>query len=336
VLKLKSAVLILAISSVMILLSYWSLPTRSQTHTLELTAATDKEVYSFGSSIQIWGNLTFDGLPVEDGLVGLQVNDPLGYLLAVRTLNTGTVPSGNWQVEILNVSSADGNGNPKENFKIGTTLYIQIILRNNLQSALNIWVTATVLDSEKVPVGVPRVEGTIPPGTSKLTLSLPLSQGVALGEATIYANAHTAQPKNGGTPYCPEKTAHFYIISASSTSTYQASEEGQATTSTLGTYNFTFTLPKNYIRVGNYTINATSQYQIIYFANATTKFQVILAGDVNNDKTVDIFDCVIVALAYGSTPNDENWNEDADINDDNIVDIFDMVIVALDFGRTAL
>jgi parallel beta-helix repeat protein len=61
-----------------------------------------------------------------------------------------------------------------------------------------------------------------------------------------------------------------------------------------------------------------------------------LQGDVNEDHTVDIFDCVIVALAFGSSSSDPMppWNPIADINNDGIVDIFDIVVVALHFGET--
>ncbi len=59
-----------------------------------------------------------------------------------------------------------------------------------------------------------------------------------------------------------------------------------------------------------------------------------LQGDINGDSTVDIFDCVIVALAFSSTPSDPNWSPSADINDDGLIDIFDIVVVALHFGET--
>jgi len=58
-----------------------------------------------------------------------------------------------------------------------------------------------------------------------------------------------------------------------------------------------------------------------------------IVGDVNGDSIVDIFDCVTIALAFGSIPDDSNWNPNADINNDSIVDIFDMVVVALHFGE---
>lgn len=62
---------------------------------------------------------------------------------------------------------------------------------------------------------------------------------------------------------------------------------------------------------------------------------VVKLGDVNADGIVDIFDCVIVALASDSTPSDLNWNSNADIDNNGVVDIFDMVVVVLHFGETS-
>ena len=55
-----------------------------------------------------------------------------------------------------------------------------------------------------------------------------------------------------------------------------------------------------------------------------------IAGDVNRDGVVDIFDLVFVANALGKTePND------ADVNDDGVINIFDLVLVASNFGNIA-
>jgi hypothetical protein len=59
-----------------------------------------------------------------------------------------------------------------------------------------------------------------------------------------------------------------------------------------------------------------------------------LLGDVNGDSVVDIFDLVLAALAFGSSPGDPNWNPVADLNGDDLVDIFDLVIIAISFGNT--
>ena len=56
--------------------------------------------------------------------------------------------------------------------------------------------------------------------------------------------------------------------------------------------------------------------------------------DVNRDGVVDIFDVVLAAKAFGSTPIDPNWNKAADVNNDALVDIFDIVLLATNFGKT--
>lgn len=58
-------------------------------------------------------------------------------------------------------------------------------------------------------------------------------------------------------------------------------------------------------------------------------------SDLNIDGTVDIFDVVILANAFGSTQAYSNWNPLADLNDDAVVDIFDVVLLANSFGSDA-
>jgi nitroreductase len=60
-----------------------------------------------------------------------------------------------------------------------------------------------------------------------------------------------------------------------------------------------------------------------------------LQGDINNDGIVDIFDAIILSLAFDSTPSSPRWNLAADINKDGIVDIYDAIILAEHFGKKA-
>jgi parallel beta-helix repeat protein len=57
-------------------------------------------------------------------------------------------------------------------------------------------------------------------------------------------------------------------------------------------------------------------------------------GDLNHDGTVDLFDAISEASAFGGRPGNPQWISDADINQDGIVDIFDMIMLAGNFGRT--
>ncbi len=59
-----------------------------------------------------------------------------------------------------------------------------------------------------------------------------------------------------------------------------------------------------------------------------------IVGDINGDKTVDIFDIISVGNAFSAQPTDPTWNPKVDINQDGIIDVFDLVIVALHFGET--
>lgn len=59
-----------------------------------------------------------------------------------------------------------------------------------------------------------------------------------------------------------------------------------------------------------------------------------LQSDLNNDETVNILDITIVAIAFGSTPEDPKWNIIADLNNDQIINILDISTVASEFRKT--
>ncbi len=99
----------------------------------------------------------------------------------------------------------------------------------------------------------------------------------------------------------------------------------------------TFTWNTTGFAIGNYSLSAYAEPvpgETNTEDNTYTDgwVSVAIPGDVNADGIVDIFDCVIVALAFGSNPDDPNWNANADINGDYLIDIFDLVVVALWYG----
>jgi hypothetical protein len=60
-----------------------------------------------------------------------------------------------------------------------------------------------------------------------------------------------------------------------------------------------------------------------------------LIGDANHDGTVNIYDTVVLAQAYGTTPTDPHWSPDADFNDDNIINIYDVNMLCRNYGASA-
>jgi parallel beta-helix repeat protein len=101
----------------------------------------------------------------------------------------------------------------------------------------------------------------------------------------------------------------------------------------------TFTWNVTGFAKGNYTISAYAWPVLgeIETIDNTLKdgwIIITMIGDIVPDGTVDIFDIVTVAVAYGSTPSDPNWNPNADLVEDNIIDIFDLVTIAIHFGET--
>jgi hypothetical protein len=59
----------------------------------------------------------------------------------------------------------------------------------------------------------------------------------------------------------------------------------------------------------------------------------LLAGDANNDNSVDVFDLDALVQAFNSLPGETNWNETADFNCDGSVDVFDLDILVRNFNE---
>jgi hypothetical protein len=60
---------------------------------------------------------------------------------------------------------------------------------------------------------------------------------------------------------------------------------------------------------------------------------VTIPGDLNGDFTVGLSDLVILAKAYGSSPDDSKWNINADVDGDGVVGRSDLAILAQHYGE---
>jgi parallel beta-helix repeat protein len=60
---------------------------------------------------------------------------------------------------------------------------------------------------------------------------------------------------------------------------------------------------------------------------------VTIPGDVNGDRTIDIYDAISLAAVFNSQATSPSWNVNVDINGDNIVDLYDAIILASHFNQ---
>jgi hypothetical protein len=305
--------------------------------TLEITVNTNQEKYGLSENLYINGSIQWKpyNIPITT-LIGIEIRDPANLPFIFRTRPSGNITSENWPINYTQLFTCNSNGQPKDSFKRGENLYMFLEIKNLDNVAHTVTMCITVFDSSNTPIGswYPRTT-TLQPNTSTSVLfwadKIPTT--AATGTATIYANAYTDLPKNGGYPYCPEKTATFTITTSTTSSSQNQKEYTQ--TSSPGIYDLTLKLPPSDVRIGNYTIYV-SAYKDGYAATANKNFQVLLIGDINGDKTIDIYDAIIMGTAYGSKNGDPSWNPNADLNGSGEVDIYDAIILSTHFGETAL
>lgn len=72
---------------------------------------------------------------------------------------------------------------------------------------------------------------------------------------------------------------------------------------------------------------------VVHTVDALTSLEAVelLAGDINDDQTIDITDAVAIGNVFGST----EAGEVADLNVDGEVDILDLILMAANYGQTS-
>lgn len=301
---------------------------------LNLTVATDKQTYNSLEKVLITGNVTLDGSSVSDALVAVEIDDPENQPFAIRTLSTGPNVTGPWNVEISEIILCNRYGDPKYVFPRGGNLGYKITVKNNMASSCNVITTLTLFYNNSAPfVMLTPYSGSLGPGQAKTIgpiWPLPIPGDAVTGEAMACANAYNKLPKDGGFPYCPEKSAIFNITSGTSSASIDTDLMARQNPPE-GSYSLTIAFPSLTTPLGNYTIYVLTHYSPLVASSKTT-FKLGLTGDLNPDGKIDMKDIAIVAKAFGTFPGEPNWKPEADLNSDNKVDMKDIAIVAKLFG----
>jgi PKD repeat protein len=209
-------------SFMLILLLAWVLVTvlpSSAQSSLNVSVETDKPSYILRELINVSGIVTYNEQLVEEGLVGIQVNEPNGKKLTVRTMPLGPITSGGpvfGTVKILSVIPCDGEGNLKRTFERGTNAHFKATAKNTYSFDKWALIVITIYDSDLIPLGIIASEQTIAAeSTASLIGNIWIDEWASVGNAPIYANAYTDWPENDGYPYhSPEKSGNFTIIAS--------------------------------------------------------------------------------------------------------------------------
>ena len=90
----------------------------------------------------------------------------------------------------------------------------------------------------------------------------------------------------------------------------------------------------------NNTITDASKLKIenlatLFIGTRTVLGQIILPGDINHDLKINIIDVALVAISFGSSEGNPNWNEAADVIQDGEINIKDISYLAKNFGITS-
>ena len=263
---------------------------------LDTTVETDKQRYRVKDTVQVYGNLTLDGVSVTDGLVGLQIQTSQDQLIMIRTLSTGNPPPETPYVFLEYVAPCDPTGNPKFSFLRGTLGYFKISIANLDMEPRNASMTVNTYYADNTPFGFAAIQTTLAKSSNPtFIISIPIPADAVLGTANAYANAYTDMPKLAGTPYCSEVNATFQITDSYSLTASQTTQSIRSTfqqTNDTGNFNLTFSLPTKTPH-GNCTVYVTSRYLGESIFNSTT-FEVVILGDlgspVNYVPTFLVFD----------------------------------------------
>ncbi|MEM1590201.1 MAG: dockerin type I domain-containing protein [Candidatus Bathyarchaeia archaeon] len=303
--------------------------------TLQLELNMEKNLYYFEENITITGSLRANGYLVSTALIGIAIYSPTNYLVISRALQTGVLAPPSESIEILEVTPCDYMGSPKSTFRKGSLAFFKITTRNKASESKYTLITINLFDSRNATLGVTSLGITLAANSQiESILSYPIEYEAATGQAWVFANAFTDHVKNGGVPYCQEKSATFTITGSSGGGALTNTEITQTTeTMSAGYYQLTFMTPYLHPR-GTYTVYVSTKFLGSY-ALQSGIYNLKILGDVNDDGKVGLADLTTVALAYGTKPGDPKWNPLADVNGDGQVGLADLVIVAINYGKTA-
>jgi hypothetical protein len=320
--------------------------TLGQSSPLKITVTADPPPYTYRGKVQVEGNLTLNGAPV-DGLAGIEVNSlnasyktTFAHMVTRTALVGNPPPTSRFNITLVSVAPVADNGTRVNTFRKNANARVSVTVTNYYYNDRAVLITVFAVDSDSTPIvsQVLSLKTTLLGGGGGVVYSpqFYIDSWVSPGPAKLYANVYSGWPSSGGYPYTPEKSANVTILPATgsgySTSNQQTLATGSPTIQSGSAYAISFRLPPNAPQ-GEYVVNATGWAQgwTAYGSTAFNRTRQIL-GDINFDHKIDILDVVSVTWAYGASSGSAMWDPKLDVQSDGKIDILDVVVLTSKYG----
>jgi hypothetical protein len=284
------------------------------------------QVYSVGEDMTIFANVTLDGSAAAN-LAAVELDSPYGNPSLIRTVETGNVSLMYFRVQILDFYTCGQTGRPQTLFYPGDTAYVNITIKNIDYILHHVKLGFCSQASDKTPLYAyyPEDVDIGPQGIVEYIVPFLIAGGAPAGQARVFASLFTDYPASGGYPYCPEQAANFSIRASTPAMPLEPEYNSIA-----------FSLPRKNMKLGNCTVYAATNFNLVQTATATKQFTVILLGDLYKDYVVNMKDIAVCIQLFQTTPNSLNWNPDVDVNKDGIVNMKDIALVIRLFQNNAI
>jgi PKD repeat protein len=224
----------------------------------KVSVATQKQNCTVREMVTISGNLTNDDVLAEDGLVAIEVEDSLSSHVFFRTVPTGSF-SLDPLVDILEVGPWNSTtATVATHVALKTTIPFMVDIINNDNITRAAVIAVSVFDSSLICIGANYlISPEISPHSNTVAyIPVTIPEWTCIGGAKVVASVFSALPRNGGTPYCFEKSATFNVTRGAGTTVFQAPDID--TPAPAGYYNTSFKLtaePRN----GTYLVTASAR-----------------------------------------------------------------------------
>jgi parallel beta-helix repeat protein len=118
-----------------------------------------------------------------------------------------------WIIEVINVTTLDQYGAPKDSFIKGDEIYFSVDLKNIAFTTRNATLTVGIYDNVSQIIGATFISLEVPPGLHEynLVFNVKIPVWSAVENASAHICAFTTWPWNGGVAYCPEVSTTFRI-----------------------------------------------------------------------------------------------------------------------------